>query len=65
MCRMTLEFEGTRAYISASPFVYQVMIGLNELQFGVLFGVNALGLVGASALSTRPGNHYPVGSARS
>jgi DHA1 family bicyclomycin/chloramphenicol resistance-like MFS transporter len=46
-------FAVMMAYISASPFVYQVMLGLNAVQYGVLFGVNALGLVVVSGLSAR------------
>jgi DHA1 family bicyclomycin/chloramphenicol resistance-like MFS transporter len=55
-------FAVMMAYISASPFVYQVMIGMNEVQYGIAFGVNALGLVGSSALSARLTYRYPVGS---
>lgn len=46
-------FAVMMAYISASPFVYQVMIGMNAVTYGVSFGVNALGLVAASALAAR------------
>jgi DHA1 family bicyclomycin/chloramphenicol resistance-like MFS transporter len=55
-------FAVMMAYISASPFVYQVMIGMNEVQYGILFGVNACGLVGSSALSARLTSRYPVSS---
>ena len=46
-------FAVMMAYIAASPFVYQVMIGMDPVAYGITFGVNALGLVGASALSAR------------
>ncbi|MCV7422496.1 multidrug effflux MFS transporter [Mycobacterium yunnanensis] len=46
-------FATMMAYISASPFVYQVMMGFNEVQYGIAFGVNALGLAGFSAISAR------------
>lgn len=46
-------FSVMMAYISASPFVYQVMIGLSPMQYGIAFGVNALGLTAVSALSAR------------
>ncbi len=46
-------FAAMMAYISASPFIYQTMIGLSAGQYGAMFGVNALGLLGVSALSAR------------
>jgi DHA1 family bicyclomycin/chloramphenicol resistance-like MFS transporter len=42
-----LSFGVMMAYISASPFVYQNVVGLSEVWFGVAFGVNAAGLIGA------------------
>lgn len=41
------------AYISASPFVYQDMIGLGTIGYGVAFAVNAIGLVTATSISAR------------
>ncbi len=41
------------SYISASPFVYQNVLGLSEVQYGVAFGVNAAGLIGAGAVVGR------------
>lgn len=46
-------FAVMMAYISASPFVYQTMMGLSAAQYGAVFGVNALGLLLMSALSAR------------
>ncbi|WP_059022039.1 multidrug effflux MFS transporter [Mycobacterium sp. M26] len=46
-------FSVMMAYISASPFVYQVMLGLTPMQYGIAFAVNALGLTAVSALSAR------------
>jgi DHA1 family bicyclomycin/chloramphenicol resistance-like MFS transporter len=46
-------FAVMMAYISASPFVYQVMVGLTPLQYGIAFGVNALGMITVSAVSSR------------
>ncbi|BBZ76669.1 Bcr/CflA family drug resistance efflux transporter [Mycolicibacterium anyangense] len=46
-------FSVMMAYISASPFVYQVMLGLTPMQYGIAFAVNALGLTATSALSAR------------
>jgi DHA1 family bicyclomycin/chloramphenicol resistance-like MFS transporter len=41
------------AYIAASPFLYQTVVGLSEIGYGVLFGVNAAGLIGAGAVAGR------------
>jgi DHA1 family bicyclomycin/chloramphenicol resistance-like MFS transporter len=46
-------FAVMMAYISASPFVYQEMVGLSPTQYGIAFGVNALGIVTISSLSAR------------
>lgn len=41
------------AYISASPFVIQDVLGLPTLAFSILFGVNSLGMTVASTISIR------------
>lgn len=41
------------AYISASPFVYQDMVGLSPSAYGVAFTVNALGILGANLAGAR------------
>ena len=41
------------SYISASPFVYQDMIGLSTEQYGLAFAVNAIGMVLAAGISAR------------
>lgn len=46
-------FAVMMAYISASPFVYQTMMGLSSTQYGAMFGVNACGLLVMSATSAR------------
>lgn len=46
-------FATLMAYISASPFLYQSMMGLNNLQYGLLFGTNALTLTVVGGLSAR------------
>jgi DHA1 family bicyclomycin/chloramphenicol resistance-like MFS transporter len=46
-------FATMMAYISASPFVYQVMMGFSGVQYGIAFGANALGLAAMSAVSAR------------
>ncbi|MCX2931009.1 multidrug effflux MFS transporter [Mycobacterium sp. CVI_P3] len=46
-------FSVMMAYISASPFVYQVMVGLTPMQYGIAFGLNAAGMITVSAVSAR------------
>ena len=46
-------FAVMMAYISASPFVYQVMIGMSAVTYGIVFGATALGLLVVSAVSSR------------
>jgi DHA1 family bicyclomycin/chloramphenicol resistance-like MFS transporter len=46
-------FATMMAYIAASPFIYQTMMGLSADEYGAMFGVNALALLSASALSAR------------
>lgn len=48
-----LSFSVMMAYISASPFIYQDMIGWSAAGYGAAFGVNAMALMAVSALSTR------------
>lgn len=58
-------FATMMAYISASTFVYQDLIGMSQWQYGLAFGLNALALAvtgGISARLTRRRN--PVGIAR-
>ncbi|TWP36232.1 multidrug effflux MFS transporter [Leekyejoonella antrihumi] len=46
-----LSFGAMFAYISASPFVLQDMHDLSPQQFSLVFGANAVGIVGCSQLS--------------
>lgn len=58
-------FATMMAYISASPFLYQDLLGMTQWQYGLAFGLNALALTftgGISARMTR--RHHPVGLAR-
>lgn len=48
-----LAFAVMMAYISASPFVFQELLGLTAVQYGLLFGLNALGLTVVSAVSSK------------
>lgn len=50
------------SYISASPFVYQDMIGLGTEQYGLAFAVNAIGMVLATALSARLTQRFHIRS---
>lgn len=52
-------FAVLMSYISASPFVYQVMLGFSPVQYGMTFGLNALGLTAMSALSARLATRVP------
>ena len=47
------------SYISASPFVYQNLIGLTAAEYGFAFAFNALGLVGAGYASARLARRIP------
>lgn len=55
------------AYISGSSFVFQGVYGLSEQQFGLMFGVNSIGLVIATQVNARVavryGPHRVVGTA--
>jgi len=46
-----LVFAAMFAYISASPFVTQEIYGVSPQTFGIIFGVNALGIVLASQVN--------------
>jgi DHA1 family bicyclomycin/chloramphenicol resistance-like MFS transporter len=56
-----LSFGALMAYMSASPFVFQVMAGLSPVAYGVLYGVIALVLVASSAVSARLTAKHAVG----
>ncbi|MBI3811871.1 MAG: Bcr/CflA family multidrug efflux MFS transporter [Nitrospirae bacterium] len=47
----SLIMAGMFAYIANSPFVFIELHGVTPRQFGLLFGLNALGLVGASQIN--------------
>ena len=42
---------GLFAYISDSPFVFMKLFGLNERQFGLVFGMSACGVIGGSQVN--------------
>jgi DHA1 family bicyclomycin/chloramphenicol resistance-like MFS transporter len=39
------------SYTGASPFIYQNVLGFSELGYGILYSINALGMVGLTYLS--------------
>ena len=48
-----MTFSAIFTYISASSFLFQEVFGLDPQQYGILFGVNAVGLTVCSQLSSR------------
>ena len=46
-----LVYAGLFAYISGAPFVFMKIFGLSESQFGLVFSMNAAGLIGGSQLN--------------
>jgi len=48
------------SYISASPFIYQTMIGLSPVGYGIAFAANAVGMMVATTLSTRLVAHFSI-----
>ncbi|MBD7994679.1 multidrug effflux MFS transporter [Arthrobacter sp. Sa2CUA1] len=47
-------------YISASPFVYQSLMGLSPEVYGLMFGLNAAGMVGAGFIAARLARRVPA-----
>lgn len=47
-----MTFSGLFTYLSASSFLFQNIYGLNAQQFGLLFAVNSLGVVGGVQASS-------------
>ncbi|MBD7920251.1 multidrug effflux MFS transporter [Cellulomonas sp. Sa3CUA2] len=52
-------FAGLFAYISASPFVVQNILGLSEAQFSLVFALNALAITATSAVSAGLAGRVP------
>ena len=48
-----LSMAGLFAYVSGSSFVLQEEYGLSEQQFGIVFGLGSIGLIGGTQLSAR------------
>lgn len=53
-------FAAMMSYIPASPFVYQVVMGLPPIAYGALFGLNAAGLIIAGYISSRLVRRVPA-----
>jgi DHA1 family bicyclomycin/chloramphenicol resistance-like MFS transporter len=58
MATFVLAFAAMMSYISASPFVYQVMIGMNEVTYGLLFGGTAAAIAVASVVAARLAHRF-------
>jgi DHA1 family bicyclomycin/chloramphenicol resistance-like MFS transporter len=48
-----LTFAGLFSYLSASPFLFQESYGFDEVQYGLLFASNSLGLVVGNQVAAR------------
>lgn len=48
-----LSFGVLMTYIAASPFVYQNVVGLTPVGYGVAFAVNAMGMISAGWVASR------------
>lgn len=46
-------FSGVFAYLSASPFLFQVVYGLSPQEYGLLFAANSIGIAAGVQLSAR------------
>ena len=55
----SLSFGVMMAYISSSPFVYQNVVGLDEVGYGIAFGVNAAGLIGLGWVASHLVDRWP------
>lgn len=53
MLAYVFAFTSMMAYISASPFLYENMMGLSQTEYGLMFGVNAFALMIVGGLSAR------------
>jgi MFS transporter, DHA1 family, multidrug resistance protein len=52
-------FAGLFAYISASPFVVQTIMGLSESRYSLVFALNALAITATSAISASLAGRVP------
>jgi DHA1 family bicyclomycin/chloramphenicol resistance-like MFS transporter len=54
-----MNFAGLFTYLSASPFLFQDVFGFSPQQYGLLFGINSLGIVAGVQTSARLIRHVP------
>jgi MFS transporter, DHA1 family, multidrug resistance protein len=57
-----LSFGAMFAYISASPFVTQEVLGLSPTQFSLVFAINSIGLITGNIVNTRLIGRFEVRS---
>jgi DHA1 family bicyclomycin/chloramphenicol resistance-like MFS transporter len=55
-------FATMMAYISASPFMFQQVIGLSTIGYGVTFAINACGLLIATGIGTKLSFRFSIRS---
>ncbi|GAA1761437.1 multidrug effflux MFS transporter [Pseudarthrobacter sulfonivorans] len=48
-----MNFAGLFTYLSASPFLFQDIFGFSAQEYGLLFGINSLGIVAGVQISSR------------
>lgn len=48
-----MNFAGLFTYLSASPFLFQDIYGFSPQEYGLLFGINSLGIVAGVQISSR------------
>jgi len=53
-----LAIAGMFAYVAGSPFVVTTLYGVSPAHFGWVFGLNAIGLIGASQINARQLKQY-------
>ncbi|MDR0837395.1 MAG: multidrug effflux MFS transporter [Propionibacteriaceae bacterium] len=58
MITFVFGFGAMMAYISASPFVYQNMIGMNSFWYGMAFGATALAITVVSTVAARLSHRF-------
>lgn len=53
-----LAMAGLFAFVAGGPFVFQLQFGLDQQQFGLMFGASAVWLIAATQLNARLMNRY-------
>lgn len=59
MCVFGLGFGGMMAYISASPFVGQVVLGMSPFVYSLAFALGALAMITANTINARLAGRVP------